>query len=81
MLLANEVHTDNCIVVFHSILILNSMQKKKLINNRPQKLYTNVTNPRFRAGFGEAVRVTTVRWEICKVCNRIPFITFHVNEA
>ena len=81
MLLANKVHTDNCIVVFHSILILNSMQKKKLINNRPQKLYTNVTNPRFRAGFGEAVRVTTVRWEICKVCNRIPFIMFQVNEA
>lgn len=33
ILLANEVHTDNFIVVFHSILILNSMQKKKLINN------------------------------------------------
>ena len=55
--------------------------EKKLINNRPQKLYTNVTNPRFRAGFGEAVRVTTVRWEICKVCNRIPFIMVQVNEA
>ena len=55
--------------------------EKKLINNRPQKLYTNVTNPRFRAGFGEAVRVTTVKWEICKVCNRIPFIMFQVNEA
>ena len=55
--------------------------EKKLINNCPQKLYTNVTNLGFRTGFGEAVRITTVSWEISKVCNHIPFIMFQVNEA
>lgn len=54
--------------------------EKKLINNCPQKLYTTVTNLRFRAGFGEAVRITTVRWEISKVCNRTTAVCHKLNS-
>lgn len=71
ILLANEVHTDNFIVVLHSILILNSMQKKKLINNSSKNCIQTSQIYVLGAGFGEAVRITTARWKISKVCNAV----------